>query len=181
MAGLLPRDIAVRAVSEAPPGFDARADAVSRGYEYRVLTGPPAPLRRARTLHHPAPLDVAALGAAAAAVVGTHDFTAFTPTDTQHVFFARTVLRCAWEARDDELVLCIEANAFLRHMVRVLVGTMLLVGRGRLDPAGLARLLEGAPRSAAGPTAPAHPLTLVTVRYPAAGAAGATPILGGGE
>jgi tRNA pseudouridine38-40 synthase len=179
MGGLLPPDIAVRAVAEAPPGFDARADARSRAYEYRVLTGPPSPLRRARTLHHPAPLDRAALDAAAAAAVGTHDFTAFTPTDTQHVFFARTVLRCAWEERGDELVLCVEADAFLRHMVRVLVGTSLLVGRGRMDPAAFARLLEGAPRAAAGPTAPAHPLTLVAVRYGEA-AGGGVPILGGG-
>lgn len=180
LAGVLPADIAVRDVRAAPEGFDARTDAVSRAYEYRVLPGAPSPLRRDRVLHHPGRLDAALLDAGAALVVGQHDFTAFTPTDTQHVFFHRTVLRCDWEARDDELVLCIEADAFLRHMVRVLVGTLLMVGRGRWSPDRLAALLEGAPRSAAGPTAPAHPLTLVAVRYPGDGAPGPRAILAAG-
>lgn len=166
MEGLLPADIAVRAAREAPAGFDARADAVARAYRYRILPGAPSPLRRDRVLHHRGALDRGAMRAAAARVVGRHDFTAFTPTDTQHVFFHRTVTRCAWVEDGDELVLDIEADAFLRHMVRVLVGTMLEAGRGRRDPDGLARLLEGAPRSAAGPTAPAHPLVLTAVRYP---------------
>jgi tRNA pseudouridine38-40 synthase len=109
--------------------------------------------------------DVQALRAAAAAVVGQHDFTAFTPTKTEHVFFDRTVAVCDWIERGDELVFLIEADAFLRHMVRVLVGSMLLVGRGHWDVARFARLLDGLPRAAAGPTAPAHPLTLVAVRY----------------
>lgn len=165
LAGLLPGDLAVRAVDAAPDGFDARRDAVARAYEYRLLTGAPSPLRRARTLHHPWPLDVAVLAAAARAVEGRHDFRAFTPRDTQHVFFHRTVTRCRWEARGDELVLTVEADAFLRHMVRILVGSMLLVGRGRRDLGWLAELLEGGERTAAGPTAPAHPLTLVGVRY----------------
>lgn len=165
LAGMLPPDLAVRAVADARAGFDARRDALARAYEYRVLSGPPAPLRRGRVLWHPRPLDVAALRHAAERVVGRHDFRAFTPTRTEHVLFERTVSRCAWTERGDELVLEIEADAFLRHMVRVLVGTMLLVGRGawaeqRLDP-----LLRGAPRGAAGPTAPPHALTLVGVRY----------------
>jgi tRNA pseudouridine38-40 synthase len=113
-------------------------------------------------------LDRAALDACAAACVGQHDFTAFTPTDTQHVFFHRTVLDCHWREdgdHGDELVLRIEANAFLRHMVRVLVGTMLECGRGRRTVEEFKALLEGAPRSAAGPTALPHALTLVAVRY----------------
>jgi tRNA pseudouridine38-40 synthase len=164
--GTLPDDVAVRAAGEAPPGFDARADARSRAYEYRVLPGVRSPLRRRRVLHLPVALDVAALRTAAAATVGQHDFRAFTPTRTEHVFFHRTVLACDWAERGDELVLRIEADAFLRHMVRVLVGSMLLVGRGHWDVKRFARLLEGMPRAAAGPTAPAHPLTLVAVRYP---------------
>ena len=168
--GLLPDDVAVRAAYEAPDGFDARADALSRAYDYRVLIGPPSPLRRARTLRHTGPpLDRAALDACAAATVGQHHFTAFTPTETQHVFFDRTVLECAWrEGGDagDELILRIEADAFLRHMVRVVVGTMLEVGRGVRDLDSYVALLDGAPRSAAGPTAPPHALTLVAVRYP---------------
>ena len=170
LRGLLPVDLAVRAVTEAPPGFDARADARSRSYEYRVLAGPPSPLRRRAVLLHPAPLDLGALGAAAAAIRGTHDFRAFTPTQTEHVFFDRTVLAAGWERRADELVFAIEANAFLRHMVRVLVGSMLLVGRGHWPLERFVRLLAGAPRTQAGPTAPAHGLTLVAVRYAATSA-----------
>lgn len=167
LAGLLPPDLSARAVSDASPGFDARRDARARRYEYRVLPGPPSALRRDRVLHHPGRLDAGALAAAAGLVVGRHDFRAFTPTRTEHVFFHRTVARCHWERRDDELVLIVEADAFLRHMVRVLAGTLLLVGRGAWEPGRVARLLRGAPRGAAGPTAPAHPLTLVGVRYDA--------------
>ncbi len=165
LAGLLPGDLSVSAVTEAGPEFDARRDARARRYEYRVLCGPPSALRRARVLHHPTALDAAAMNAAAGALVGRHDLRAFTPTRTEHVFFERTVSVCEWRARDDELVLVIEADAFLRHMVRVVVGTLLLVGRGLWSPERILPLREGAPRAAAGPTAPAHPLTLVHVRY----------------
>lgn len=177
LEGLLPDDVAVRAVAEAPPGFDARADALGRAYEYRILRAAPSPLRRRRTLRVAGPLDLDGLRASAALLEGRHDFRAFTPTRTEHVFFERTVRRCSWEERADELVLAIEADAFLRHMVRVLVGTMLLVGRGTWEPRRVGELLSGAPRSAAGPTAPAHPLTLVAVRYPpGTGGAGATRV-----
>jgi tRNA pseudouridine38-40 synthase len=165
LGGLLPPDLAARAVTDAAPGFDARRDARSRRYEYRVLVGPPSPLRRGRVLLHPRPLSMAVLADAAAVVRGRHDFRAFTPSVTQHVFFERTVLACDWSARDDELVLTVEADAFLRQMVRVLAGTMLLVGRGDWPLERLAALLAGAPRGAAGPTAPAHALALVSVLY----------------
>lgn len=163
--GALPDDVAARAASDAPEGFDARSQATSRAYEYRVLCGPPSPLRRRHVLNISWSLDRDALDACASAAVGQHDFRAFTPTQTQHVFFERTVLRCEWERRGDELVFCVEANAFLRHMVRVLVGSMILVGRGHWPVDRFTQLLTGAPRAAAGPTAPAHPLTLVAVRY----------------
>ncbi len=166
LAGLLPDDVAVRRVTTAEEGFDARADATSRVYDYRVLVGPRSPLRRHRTLRHVGPaLDREALEACAALAVGQHDFRAFTPTDTAHVFFRRTMIECAWREEDDELVLRVEANAFLRHMVRVLVGTMLECGRGRRTVESFGALLDGAPRSDAGPTALPHGLTLVAVRY----------------
>lgn len=168
LAGLLPPDVSVSAVSDAPEGFDARRDARARRYEYRVLCGPPSALRRGRVLHHPTALDATAMNAAAALLLGRHDLRAFTPTRTEHVFFERTVTCCEWRRRDDELVLVITADAFLRHMVRVVVGTLLLVGRGLWSPGRVRPLLEGAPRGAAGPTAPAHPLTLVGVDYPGA-------------
>lgn len=179
LGGLLPADLAARGVSEAAAGWDARRDAVARAYEYRVLAGPPSPLRRGRVLWHAGALELDPMRAAAAAVVGRHDFRAFTPTRTEHVFFHRTVRRCAWERRGDELVLSVEADAFLRHMVRVLAGTMLLVGRGAWAPERVARLLAGAPRAAAGPTAPAHALTLVGVRYGDDGPSAPAATLGG--
>jgi tRNA pseudouridine38-40 synthase len=98
-------------------------------------------------------------------VVGTHDFTAFTPTETTHVRFEREVLAASWERVGDVLEFRIEADTFMRHMNRVLVATMLEVGGGRRNVEDFAALLRGAPRSAAGPTAPAHGLYLVGVRY----------------
>jgi len=129
--------------------------------------------------HVPERLDVAAMSAAASLVVGRHDFTAFTPTETEHVFFDRLVKRCVWRRTAAVLYLEIEAETFLRHMVRILVGTMVEVGRGKRSPDHLATLLRGAVREGAGPTAPPQGLFLWDVSYgrarvhPAAGQTGA--------
>ena len=115
------------------------------------------------------PSPAASAAAPAVVTVAPPESIPFTPTETRHVFFDRTVLDCAWREggeNGDELILRIEANAFLRHMVRVLVGTMLEVGRGVRDVDAYVALLDGAARSQAGPTAPPHALTLVAVRYP---------------
>jgi tRNA pseudouridine38-40 synthase len=164
--GIGPDDIAVTAAEPVAEGFDARRDATSRTYRYRVLARPsPTPFERGRSLWWPHPLDRAALDACAAALPGSHDFTAFTPTQTDHVRFDRDVLHAAWEPDGEIVGFAIAADAFMRNMVRVLVGTMLEAASGRRSVDDFVRLLDGAPRSEAGDTAPPHGLYLESVSY----------------
>jgi tRNA pseudouridine38-40 synthase len=163
---VLPDDVAILD-SRPAPGFDARGDAISRTYCYRVLN------RRARSVrwHNRAlwwsrRIDREVLQACAAALAGTHDFTAFTPTQTEHVRFERDVFAAEWREDGDLLEFWITADTFMRHMNRVLVGTMLEVAGGRRSLEGFTALLAGAPRSAAGVTAPPHGLALAGVAYP---------------
>jgi tRNA pseudouridine38-40 synthase len=170
--GLTDPDVGVLGVTAAPDGFDARRDARSRTYCYRVLAQrTPNPFEAGISLFWPHRVDPAILERCADAVRGTHDFTAFTPTQTEHIRFEREVLRAEWHEQRAVLgsgrilELWIEADAFMRNMVRVLVGTMLETAAGRRSQQDFHTLLEGAPRERAGDTARAHGLHLAAVTY----------------
>ena len=163
---VLPEDLALRRCVEVYEDFDARRDAHSRGYEYRIVNDPVrSPLRRRRAIYVARKLDFGLLQGAAQLVWGTHDFRAFTPSRTYHARFERTVTESTWERSGDLLVYRITADSFLYGMVRSLVGTMLQVADGGREMASFVRLLSGGQRSEAGPALPSRGLTLVGVGY----------------
>lgn len=162
---VLPADIAVLEVAEAAPDFHPRYDARSRRYRYTIYNAPVRwPLARRYSLHVAEPLNVAALHQAAQCLVGEHDFAAF-GQPPQGESTVRRVLAAEWGGEPPWLTFDIEANAFLYRMVRSVVGTMLLVGRGEMSVEGFAAVLASCDRSRAGPTAPPHGLCLMEVKY----------------
>ncbi len=157
----LPDDVAVVAAEAAAPEFHARHGARSRSYRYRIWRRrTPSPFELGRSWWLPRTFDEERLADAAHLVLGEHDFRAFTPTETEHRVFVRTVHSAVWHRRGDALELEITANSFLRHMVRALVGTMV-----EQSPDELAALLEGGARADAGMTAPPWGLYLERVQY----------------
>jgi tRNA pseudouridine38-40 synthase len=163
---VLPGEITVLAGEEVPEGFSARHDAKARAYVYRVLASPtPSPFERGRALWWPLEIDEEALHACAASLIGLHDFTAFTPTQTYHRRFERRVFDAHWERHHDVLEFHIEADSFMRNMNRILIGTMLEVAEERRTLEDFVSLLDGAPRSRAGKTAPPYGLYLKGVSY----------------
>ena len=159
--GRLPGDVAVFAAEEAEEGFHARFSARARSYVYRIWRRETSsPFEGRRSLWWPRALDEGALAECAAALVGEHDFRAFTPTETQHDVFVRVVEHAEWRRDGDVLEFRITADSFLRHMVRTLVGTMLEVAPASFEP-----LLDGRSRDEAGTTAPPWGLYLEHVHY----------------
>jgi tRNA pseudouridine38-40 synthase len=166
----LPPDIAVQAAADVPLDFHARYAATGKTYRYTVLRCSARPAVERRTVAWlRRDLDLAAMRAAAALFVGTHDFAAFRTEAEEGDNSVRTVTRCGLEARPDHggerIEITVSANGFLYNMVRSIVGTLLVIGRGKWPPERVAELLAAPDRARAGPTAPARGLCLMEVRY----------------
>ncbi len=168
---VLPASIRMTAASEVAPDFHARHSARAKTYRYRMYRGEICPPFLARyAWHYPFPLDEDAMKQAAAEVAGEHDFTSFAAVDPERgqeegASNVRRIFSSHWERQGDELIYTVRGNGFLHHMVRNLVGTFVLVGKGTLIPEDVKRILEAKNRSAAGATAPASGLYLVEVEY----------------
>jgi tRNA pseudouridine38-40 synthase len=163
---LTPQDIAIKSVEIAPAAFDARRDGRSRVYEYRILNrSSPSPFHLNRAWHVHDSLDVAAMRQAIGCLEGEHDFSSFRAAGCDAAHPVRTVYRASLEPRGELLVLTLEATAFLRHMVRNIVGTLVEVGRGARPAGSFVELLQSRDRTKAGPTAPPHGLFLIEVKY----------------
>lgn len=163
---ILPADIVLTDVSEAPATFDARFSARGKVYRYRVWNHPVRSAKHARTSWHCRDrLDLVAMRAAAAALGGEHDFAGFRASDCDRRNTVRVIRRFEIVRQGAILDIEVEGTAFLRNMVRILAGTLVDVGRGKLDLATVVRVLETRDRTAGGVTAPAHGLNLVRVIY----------------
>jgi tRNA pseudouridine38-40 synthase len=179
LSGLLPPAVRVRAIAPAPDGFDARFSALWRRYSYRVCDDLTAadPLRRHDTLWHFRPLDLTPMNQAAERLLGEHDFAAFCRRK-ENGTTVRQLLALEWHRPQPGLaVATVAADAFCHNMVRALAGAMLTIGEGARPPSWLADVLTAQVRDPAVRVAPAHPLCLEEVRYPAAGELAARAVL----
>lgn len=166
LRGVLPGDVVVTDVRPSPDGFDARFSAQWRRYAYRITDGPPDPLTRGFVLAWPRPLDADAMSAAAAGLIGEHDFASFCKR-REGATTVRSLLELDWRRDGDLLTGTVRADAFCHHMVRSLVGSLIAVGEGKRDTDWPARVLAQAQRSPSVAVVPAHGLTLEEVGYPA--------------
>jgi len=163
---VLPRSIAILAAVEAAADFDARFSARGKLYRYSIWTAPTrAPMRDRYVWHLRRALDVTRMQAAADRLVGRHDFSAFRAADCERKTTTRTVSRLAVARSGDLVTVEVEADAFLKNMVRILVGTLCEVGWGKRTPDDVQRILDGGDRRQAGVTAPPQGLALVRVDY----------------
>ena len=173
---ILPASIRVQEVTEVAPEFHARKSARAKTYRYRIHRGSICPPFLARYVwHYPYPLEESAMIAVAGTVEGTHDFTSFAAVDPERVermtneslatTNVRTIFRSVWSRQGDEFIYSVRGSGFLHHMVRNLVGTFVLIGKGTVGGEDLRHILQARERAAAGPTAPANGLYLVEVEY----------------
>lgn len=163
---LLPPDIVIVTAGEAPPDFDARRSARSKVYRYTILNREyPAALKRHCVWWVPEPLDHAAMTECMRDILGEHDFSSFQASDPDMPDPHRNVLSCSLVKKNDMIVMEMEADSFLKHMVRIVIGTLADIGRGRVPPSSFRAILEAGDRTRAGATAPAHGLCLVEVKY----------------
>ena len=163
----LPPDIRVLFSEEVSPDFHARFSAKEKQYRYFVQTGPHADVfARKYALHAYMPLDLDLMNEAAALVVGTHDFSAFMSTGREVETAVRTLSLSRWEKQGKSLIYTVQGNGFLYNMVRILVGTMVGMGNGRIPKDSMENALASLSRKDAGPTAPPHGLVLWRVKYP---------------
>ena len=162
----LPRDILVRSAKSVAPDFHARYSAKSKVYEYSIWNSKTRPLFEAPfVLWHPGKLNLAKMRRAVKFLKGRHDFRAFMDGRDEKKSFVRTVRKLSVQKRKAMIRITIEADGFLRHMVRIVAGTLIEAGRGRLHPAAVSEILALKDRKKAGPTAKSHGLTLLKVRY----------------
>ena len=163
----LPEDIVVQDSCEVPADFHPRFAASRKTYEYKILNRKfPMPTLRRDTLFYCHPLDEGRMRQGAQFLVGTHDFTSFSSVKAQTNTFVRTVYELTVERTEDDIIhIRITGNGFLYNMVRIIAGTLLLVGAGKLEPEDVGRILAAKDRGAAGPTAPAHGLTMIGITY----------------
>ncbi|MDD5270650.1 MAG: tRNA pseudouridine(38-40) synthase TruA [Candidatus Omnitrophica bacterium] len=164
--GVLPKDIVIKNVKEAAPGFHARFDAKSKTYRYTIITGSsPSAIERNLASYIPYELNLPLMKKEAKALVGKHDFKSFQASDKVERSSVRTIKKLCLKRRADKIIMEVEADGFLYNMVRNIAGTLIDIGRGRIPAGSMRGILRARDRKAAGETAPSKGLCLIEVKY----------------